>query len=356
MRPKVSNPKLDAETTRRAESLGRRLRFAALLSAVLWAGCARIGDLTVTTLAPPRAPVADNWPAVFARARPFAVTGLVTGYVEAGPEILIDTRDARVPAQARRRMWVPSVAYLVEQPGRAPVLLDTGVRGGDCAYGVRPFYWVPCRNAAGSDALSQLAARGLAPGALDFVVISHFHGDHASGLAALLRAGAPRIVTTGAELDAIRSEFRAFGGYNADMLQERMRVVTIDGATTTMPIVGRVVDVYGDGSLWLIPVPGHSPGLLAALVNAQPRPVLFTFDASHLRIGFELGVPPGFTADRAAAVASLARLRALADAYPAIRVVYGHEPSQWPAGQQSLVLTRAQPPDAARASDASRPH
>lgn len=39
------------------------------------------------------------------------VTAYVTGWVEAGPEILLDSHDPRLPERERHRRWVPSIAY-----------------------------------------------------------------------------------------------------------------------------------------------------------------------------------------------------------------------------------------------------
>lgn len=311
---------------------------------------ASIGAVTVTPMAPPVTTQPSDWGSVLANPVDLKVTAFVTGWVEAGPEILIDAKNPRTPAAYRNRIWVPSLAYLVEHPTNGRVLFDTGLKAGDCAYGTRPVYWVPCRNSRDSDAVSRLAALGLKPSDLDLVVVSHFHGDHVSGLGPLLQGGARRIVTTGAEIDGVKSAFRALSGYESSMLKTDFDALVIDRMLAPMPIVGRAADLFGDGSIWLIPVPGHTAGQLAALINTKPAPLLLTFDASHLKAGFDLGVIPGAYVDRTAAEASLAKLRALAAAFPQIKVVYGHEPSQW----EGRVTNRLAGRDPAEALAASR--
>src|SRR5262249_7207614 len=96
-----------------------------------------------------------------------------------------------------------------------------------------------------------------------------------------------------------------------------------------MPAVGMAADFFGDGSLWLIPAPGHTRGEFAMLANTRPYPTLLTFDAAHLAADFELSIAPGATVDRSAAHASIARLHALVTALRGVRVIYGHEPKQW---------------------------
>lgn len=274
-------------------------------------------------------PTSRDWNDVLAHPTELKVTAFVTGWVEAGPEILVDKTNPRTPAEYKQRIWVPSVAYLVEHPTKGRILLDTGLKAGDCAYGNPPVYWVPCRNTRGSDAVSELSSLGIKPADLAFIVVSHFHGDHVSGLDNLVRAGVGRIVTTNIEIADVKNGMRALSGYERSMLTQSFTALTVDHLFAPMPIVGRAADIFGDGSVWLIPTPGHTRGQLSALINAKSGPLLLTFDASHLKAGFDLDVIPGAYADRAAAEQSLVKLRAFAAAYPQIKVIYGHEPSQW---------------------------
>jgi glyoxylase-like metal-dependent hydrolase (beta-lactamase superfamily II) len=87
-----------------------------------------------------------------------------------------------------------------------------------------------------------------------------------------------------------------------------------------------LLDVFGDGALWAIWVPGHTPGSTAYLVRTTRGPVLLTGDASHTRWGWENGVEPGtYSYDREQAAASFQKLRAFADAHPNIEVRVGHQ-------------------------------
>ncbi len=288
-----------------------------------------IGAVRVSELDAAAAPTARDWNEVLVQAPVVKLTGFVTGWVEAGPEILIDASDPRTPASLKRKLWVPSISYLLEHPTKGRALLDTGLRSGNCAYGTEPLYWVPCRNTMGSDVISQLQARGLSAKDIPWIVMSHFHGDHVSGLENLLRLGAPKIVTTTEEIADVQSFRRPVLGYEAEMLGREMDVVTMNHRFQSVPAIGRAADFFGDGSLWLIPTPGHTRGQISMLVNTRPRPTLLTFDAAHLAADFELSIAPGATVDRPAARASIARLHALAAAIPDLNVIYGHEPAQW---------------------------
>ena len=56
-----------------------------------------------------------------------------------------------------------------------------------------------------------------------------------------------------------------------------------------MAPLGPSVDLFGDGSLWAISVPGHTDDDVAYLING-PEPVLLTGDASHFAWAFNTGV------------------------------------------------------------------
>ncbi len=87
-----------------------------------------------------------------------------------------------------------------------------------------------------------------------------------------------------------------------------------------------VMDVFGDGSVWALSVPGHTRGSTAYLVRTPQGPVLLTGDASHTRWGWEHGVEPGsFSFDAAESAVSLAQLRALVAEHPSIDVRLGHQ-------------------------------
>jgi glyoxylase-like metal-dependent hydrolase (beta-lactamase superfamily II) len=87
-----------------------------------------------------------------------------------------------------------------------------------------------------------------------------------------------------------------------------------------------VLDIFGDGSLWALHVPGHTPGSTAYLARTPDGPVLFAGDACHTRFGWQHGVEPGsFSADRAESRISLDALEALAARHPALDVRLGHQ-------------------------------
>jgi glyoxylase-like metal-dependent hydrolase (beta-lactamase superfamily II) len=87
-----------------------------------------------------------------------------------------------------------------------------------------------------------------------------------------------------------------------------------------------VIDVFGDGQLWALYVPGHTAGSTAYVARTPNGPILFTGDTCHTAWGWLNSVEPGsFTADRAANRDSLLRLKALAAEHPAMQIRLGHQ-------------------------------
>jgi glyoxylase-like metal-dependent hydrolase (beta-lactamase superfamily II) len=87
-----------------------------------------------------------------------------------------------------------------------------------------------------------------------------------------------------------------------------------------------VLDVFGDGTLWAIWVPGHTRGSVAFVARTPAGPVLMTGDACHTAWGWKNGVEPGtFSDDRQEGAESLARLEKLVARHPSIDVRLGHQ-------------------------------
>jgi N-acyl homoserine lactone hydrolase len=110
-------------------------------------------------------------------------------------------------------------------------------------------------------AVEQLRAAGIEPASLMGVVLTHAHWDHVSGLQDM--PGVPVWVTQ-PELAFINSDHeattlaRSFGDIN-------YQTYAFSGG----PYLGfpASLDVHGDGSLVLVPVPGHTPGSIIAFVT-----------------------------------------------------------------------------------------
>lgn len=245
---------------------------------------------------------------------------------------------------------VPVSCYLVEGP-HGLVLLDSGwharnrSRLGQVA-NLRQQY--PVNRAVlpeGQAIHEQLEDRGIRPRDLDLVLMSHLHCDHADGLGHL--AEAPRILVS-------RPEWQAANTDRVRYLSHEWRGVDVGTFPWNRDVgpFGAGFDPYGDGSIVMVHVPGHSWGLCPTFVRferevdgldgAAPgvdttsgqdprRFVLLTSDVGYGRPSFEQRLRPSVVVDAAKAQASLDWVRRVDDDPRCMGLVANHDP-QVPAG------------------------
>ena len=164
--------------------------------------------------------------------------------------------------------------------------------------------------------VEQLARIGVRPAQVSIVGISHYHYDHigqgGSFPAATLLIGK-------GDLEALKAKDRS-----ADMPLGGL-AAWVTGTGKADPVSGDK-DVFGDGSVTMIGLPGHTPGHHALLVRL-PRTgnVLLSGDVTHFRENYESGGIAAFNTDRADSIASLDRFKGLARNLKAI-VVIQHDP------------------------------
>ena len=157
------------------------------------------------------------------------------------------------------------------------------------------------------------------------VFLTHMHIDHISGMPDV-PAGTPVFVGPGETHDRMFLNALLAGTTDRE-LQGKAPIEE----WTFMPDDDRrfdgVLDVFGDGSVWALHVPGHTKGSTAYVVRTPDGPVLLTGDTCHTAWGWNNEVEPGgFTADHDANKASLLALRALAKEHPNMVVHLGHQP------------------------------
>jgi len=151
------------------------------------------------------------------------------------------------------------------------------------------------------DALAKIDVK---PDQIKFVGISHFHADHTGQIASFPKA---TLLIGAREWDAITSptppqgaNVKPFEGW-------------IKGENKVEPqLLDK--DVFGDGTVIMLRTPGHTPGHSSLLVKlAEMGPVIIAGDAAHFRENFDSDGVPAFNYDRAQTVASVERLKKMAE-------------------------------------------
>jgi glyoxylase-like metal-dependent hydrolase (beta-lactamase superfamily II) len=154
----------------------------------------------------------------------------------------------------------------------------------------------------------QLAQVGLKPADIDIVGISHMHSDHTGQAAEMPQA---EILIGKADFDQTKGKDDPFGPWRKD--GAKVRAVTAD------------TDVFGDGSVVALHLPGHTPDHLALLVKLASGPVLLSGDMYHSREAREKrGVPP-FNTSREQTLQSMDRFEKVAKDTGA-KVIIQHAP------------------------------
>jgi N-acyl homoserine lactone hydrolase len=219
-------------------------------------------------------------------------------------------------------------AHVLRHPTQGVFLVDTGVSRriveDPARVGVG---WIvrkalhPERMRIGVDTASLLSRLGQP---LAGVLLTHLHLDHITGLPDIPR-GTPIYIGPGEASQ--RAFLNLFGRGSTDgVLQGHAELRQWSFAPDPDQRQAGVIDVFGDGSVAAIWVPGHTAGSTAYLVRTPRGPVLFTGDTCHTRWGWDNGVEPGtFTMDGPRNAAALTSLRVLVSRHPSIDVRLGHQ-------------------------------
>ncbi|OWU83748.1 beta-lactamase [Oceanicola sp. 22II-s10i] len=170
-----------------------------------------------------------------------------------------------------------------------------------------------------SDLPSQLAEIGIAPSDVTKVGISHYHFDHTGQAAAFAQA---ELLIGAADWTVLSGPLPDWAG---GFVVPETLAPWVSGGARVRAVPGDH-DVFGDGSVVMLAMPGHTPGETALLVNLpETGPVLLSGDVVHFAEQIDGNGVPGFNFDRADSLASMARMTTLADNLGAVLVVQ-HDP------------------------------
>jgi N-acyl homoserine lactone hydrolase len=163
--------------------------------------------------------------------------------------------------------------------------------------------------------LPSLACVGVNPEDIDVVVNSHFHPDHC-GCNQFF--GKATIMVHAREIDAANAPGAETAGYLRADWDHGQKTDAVNGER----------DVFGDGSLVLIPLPGHTPGTMGASVHLDSGgSFLLASDAVSLRQNLDADTVPRNTWNAEALLKSFTEIRRIEKS--GATVVCGHDDAQW---------------------------
>lgn len=160
--------------------------------------------------------------------------------------------------------------------------------------------------------------------AIEYVGISHHHLDHTGQAASFPKA---TLLIGKGDWDLMSASQPPYGMDAKEFAVRRGRFAPwISGGGKVELLTRDRKDVFGDGTVTMINLPGHTPGHHGLLVKLEKTGyVLLTGDVSHFHENYDTDGIPAWNADRADSLASLDRFKKIAGNLHAT-VIIQHDP------------------------------
>ncbi|KAL9055463.1 MAG: hypothetical protein Q9162_003561 [Coniocarpon cinnabarinum] len=215
------------------------------------------------------------------------------------------------PVDPDAKRLVPSLSFLIqhngERTGVTRILFDLGLRGKPEAYTPEIQAHLNNRRPLNHNAASLILERnGFNPRSVDAVILSHVHWDHHgdpsdfAGATFVVGNGSMEVLEQGLPGRGSHSHFdpNLFKGCKvielSDAKPSRNVITEPDSSMTGFAThlkdlqwdacapFGATLDVFHDGSMFVIPAPGHLPGHINLICRTSPNRLMYLAgDAFH---------------------------------------------------------------------------
>jgi N-acyl homoserine lactone hydrolase len=241
---------------------------------------------------------------------------------------------ARALLTGKPEMTVPCPAFLIRHPSAGPILVDTGLHPSVATDGRENLGRLGARFgrpalAPGADVPARLRDRGLDPGEIPVVVMTHMHIDHSSAISEF-----PNSTFVLSEVEwraATVGPKPLLNGYRREHFDYAFDFRTVDfdrGGIDSYSSFGRCFDLFGDGSVRLAYTPGHSAGHVSVIARLAKRDFVIGGDAVYTAGQLDGSAPLAprpFDAHNYRR--SLQELKLFGKEFPDAIVTPGHDPS-----------------------------
>ena len=214
------------------------------------------------------------------------------------------------------RLWLPISAYLIEHP-KGKILVDCGWhremspkgeydrKAQIKSLGSLILYLVNQGKIEKGAAIDeQLLRMGIGPEDLDYVLLTHLDCDHANGLK--LVSDAKNILVSS---DEIRYSKKHSTVRYKSKWWDGVKLTEFQWNASEGP-AEKSYDLFGDGSVSLVNIPGHSDGLFAVkITNKEGKFVLLFSDGGYAKKSWSEMILPGISSDKEQQKKSLAWIR-----------------------------------------------
>ena len=302
-----------------------------LLAAVVLFGCRAVPHPVEPAAAPVPSDDArppGSWNEVFAAPTDVEVRVEVAAHWITSRRGLIDFKDPitkRSGLEARPQL-ISLLVGVIRHPEHGDFLIDSGIDRSlaegnpDAVRGVLERLLdtlMPVEDIASMRRRLDLDVQG--------VFLTHTHFDHVLGLPDIPREVPVYVGESEVDRKGLLNALQRRGHKKLYRGRAPLAGLRTEDGVPLAPF-DHAIDLFGDRSVWALPMPGHTAGSMVYLVNARSGPVLFLGDTSHTRWGWEHGVGPGlFSEDKQQNARALDTLRIFVAAHPEVEVVVGHE-------------------------------
>jgi glyoxylase-like metal-dependent hydrolase (beta-lactamase superfamily II) len=269
-----------------------------------------------------------------------AVEPMIAGHAEWSRDIMVSTGGRLLSAKLLRAMLtgrnavsVPIPAFLIRHPSAGAILVDTGLHPSIATDGRENFGSLATRFGKptlepGEDVPSQLRKRGLEPGEVPIVVMTHLHLDHTSAISEF--PNSTFVVSEAEWKAAAHGSSPTTNGYRRSHFDYAFDYRTIDfnrDNIDSYASFGRTFDLFGDGSIHLAFTPGHSPGHMSIVCRLKEHDFVIGGDAMYVAGQLDGSVPgPPRPQDAHNLRRSLQELRLFHTQFPDAVITPGHDP------------------------------
>lgn len=223
--------------------------------------------------------------------------------------------------------FIPCATYIIEHP-KGLVVVDTGFDKRVRSHPVLELS--PIHNqinkpiqGEGQAVDEVLASMGIKPSDIQYVVLSHLHSDHADGARQLI--GAEHIICSKDELDgATKSDLMTKVSF-LPQWRKGLPLETFEFEETGIGPVGKSYDLFGDGTVLLVKLPGHTAGMCGVLVRNNGKQLMMAADCGYTRSAYLEGIIPSVVNDVEAFRNSLSYLKELYEQPETIDVLPNHD-------------------------------
>jgi glyoxylase-like metal-dependent hydrolase (beta-lactamase superfamily II) len=232
----------------------------------------------------------------------------------------------------REAVEIPIPVFLIRHPSAGAILVDTGLHPSIATDGEENFGRLPTRLSSPTvepdgDAPAQLRKRGLDPGEIPVVVMTHLHIDHTSAISEF--PNSTFVVSDVEWQEATHGKRPTMNAYRRIHLDFAFEYRTIDfdrGGIDSYATFGRTFDLFGDGSVRLAYTPGHSAGHISVIARLRDRDFVIGGDVAYTVAQLDGDEPlPPRPFDAHNYRRSLQELRLFRREYPAAVVTPGHD-------------------------------